>query len=208
MKNLFLFAFISILVVIACKKKTSTPDPDPTPTTTGATTPPPIDVNSQSQASFTFGGNNYTYVVNGTSYFSGSGTSGGTRYSYDSGIDNGDTVNYFNITKGSIATPMGGAPSDSTFKTFFPIASVPYTTNVATGNGVGVTIWINHVRWSTSLGNGNQSGSAFNIIQKKEDQQGYLYMKTYCTYSCNLYNTAGVMKPLTNGKYVGFFGNF
>lgn len=206
MKHLIVIIALVFLMIVSCKKKTSTPDPDPTPTTTGSTTGnnPTVDVNSVSQASYTLDGNPVSYSVDNT-HFSSSGSSGNTNRTYDAGIDNGDTITYINITKGTLFT-SGGSPTDSIFKLFYPIASIPYSVNAA--NGIDLTIWQNHVRWSTSLGTANQSGSSFNIVQTKDDQQGYLYIKTYITFNCKVYNGAGGMKTITNGKFVGFFGNF
>ncbi len=209
MKAIAPLILIALLAFTACKKKTSDPEPDPAPTTTtttgGSTTStiPTIDVNSTPQVSYSLDGTAVSYVTDGTNFFGGSGSSGNTNWTYDSGIDDG-TNSYFNITKGTITT-AGGSPDDATFKTLFPIASAPYSVNAA--NGVEVSIWdSNHVQWSTSLG--NQTGSTFNIVQTKDEQQNYLYVKTYITFSCKVYNAGGAMKTITNGKYVGHFGNF
>lgn len=213
MKGIFSLTLIALLAFAACKKKSSDPDPTPagTTTTTGSTTSTTgntttIDINSAPQVSYSLDGTAVAYVTDGTNYFGGSGSSGNTNWTYDSGIDNGNSKTYFNITKGTITT-AGGSPDDATFKTLFPVASAPYSVNAA--NGVEISIWdSNDVMWSTSLGSGNQSGSSFNIVQTKDEQQGYLYVKTYITFSCKVYNAAGTAKTITNGKYVGHFGNF
>lgn len=212
MKAISPLILIALLAFTACKKKTSDPEPDPAPTTTtttGGTTTgsnPTIDVNSTPQVSYSLDGTAVSYVTDGTNYFGGSGSSGNTNWTYDSGIDNGNSKTYFNITKGTITT-AGGSPDDATFKTLFPVASAPYSVNAV--SGVEVSIWdSNDVQWSTSFGTGNQSGSTFNIVQTKDEQQGYLYVKTYITFSCKVYNAGGAMKTITNGKYVGHFGNF
>jgi hypothetical protein len=206
MKSFLSLTLIALLAFTACKKKAADPVPDPVPTTTTTGSVPTVDVNSVTQASFTLDGTAVSYVTDGTHYFGGSGSSGNTNWTYDSGIDDGDTKSYFNITKGTIST-IGGSPDDSIFKAFFPIAAIPYSVNAA--NGVEVAIWdSNNVMWSTSLAPGTQTGSTFNIVQKKEENQGYLYIKTYVTFSCKVYNAAGAVKTITNGKYVGYFGNF
>lgn len=211
MKAIAPLILVALLAFTACKKKTSDPEPDPAPTTTtttgGSTTStiPTIDVNSTPQVSYSLDGTAVSYVTDGTNFFGGSGSSGNTNWTYDSGIDDG-TNSYFNITKGTITT-AGGSPDDATFKMLFPVASAPYSVNAA--NGVEVSIWdSNHVQWSTSMGTGNQTGSTFNIVQTKDEQQNYLYVKTYITFSCKVYNAGGAMKTITNGKYVGHFGNF
>lgn len=213
MKHLFSLILVAALAFTACKKKTSDPEPDNTPTTTTTTgttgttgSTPVINISSTPQVSYSLDGTAVSYVTDEVHYFGGSGSSGNTNWTYDSGIDDGDTITYFNITKGTIIT-TGGNPTDSTFRAFYPIASVPYSVNAV--NGVEVDIWdSNNVKWSTSQGSGNQSGSVFNIVQTQDVQQGDLYVKTYITFSCKVYNPAGVMKTITNGKYVGHFGNF
>lgn len=211
MKAISPLILIALLAFTACKKKSSDPEPDPAPTTTtttGGTTTgsnPTIDVNSVPQVSYSLDGTAVSYVTDGTHFFGGTGSSGNTNWTYDSGIDNGSSKTYFNITKGTITT-AGGSPDDATFKTLFPVASAPYSVNAA--NGVEISIWDNNdVQWSTSFGTGNQSGSTFNIVQTKDEQQGYLYVKTYITFSCKVYDASGAMKTITNGKYVGHFGN-
>lgn len=211
MKNIVSFAIIGLIAFAACKKKTSDPEPTPAPSTTTTTggsttgTPATIDVNSTPQVSYSLDGTAVSMVVDGNNYHSGSGSSGSINWTYDSDIDDGDTKVYFNITKGTLTT-SGGSPDDATFKTLFPVASAPYSVNAA--NGVEIAIWdSNNVMWSTSQGTGNQSGSTFNIVQTKDEQQGDLYVKTYITFSCKVYNAAGAMKTITNGKYVGYFGN-
>ncbi len=203
MKKLFLMITVAALAVTACKKSTPTPvlissnvTAQPTNTT--------VDVNSTPQTSFTLDGVSHSYVVDNTHFFSGSSTSGNgsNNKSFDADIDDGDSIVYINITKGTLHTYS----TDSVFKAYFPVGSFPYSVNAL--NGIEISVWDNHVRWSTSMGSGNQTGSTFNIVQTKDDQQGYLYIDTYITFSCKVYNSAGAMKTITNGKFVGSFGNF
>src|SRR4051812_10427759 len=111
MKSLFLITAIALLTITSCKKKSTTPDPTPAPTTTGSTTgtTPTIDINSGTQTTFMLDGTSLSYVADNTHFFSGSGSSGSVNYSYDSGIDDGDTTTFINITKGTINTG-GGSP--------------------------------------------------------------------------------------------------
>jgi hypothetical protein len=210
MKAISSLVLIALLAFTACKKKTSDPEPDPAPTTTTTTTggttgsTPTIDVNSTPQVSYSLAGTAVSYVTDEVNYIAGSGSSGSVSYTYDSNINNDGSKVYFNITKGTINTG-GGSPDDDVFKTLFPVGTAPYTVNAA--NGVEVSIWdANDVMWSTSLG--SQSGSTFNIVQTKDQPENYFYIKTYITFSCKVYNAAGAMKTITNGKYVGHFGNF
>ena len=210
MKAISSLVLIALLAFTACKKKTSDPEPTPAPTTTTTTTggttgsTPTIDVNSTPQVSYSLDGTAVSYVTDGDHYFGTSGSSGNTNWTYDSGIDNGDTKTYFNITKGTLST-AGGSPDDDVFKAFYPVSAFPYSVNAV--SGVEVSIWdANDVMWSTSLG--SQTGSTFNIAQTVDAPENYYYIKTYITFSCKVYNAAGAMKTITNGKYVGHFGNF
>lgn len=197
-------------LVFGCKKKDdTTPEAESTPTTTGA--PATVDVNSTPQATFTLDGVNKSYVMNNTTLFEGSGSSGSgsgsTSYSAD--IDDGNTISYISISKGTLnySTATSMYPTDATFKAFFPVASIPYSANAV--NGIEISIYDNGTYWTTSLGTANQTGSTFNIVQTKDnpDTNGFFYVKFKATFSCKVYDGSGNSKTITNGVFVGNFGN-
>ncbi len=211
MKNIIIIAAVLSIATFGCKKKdTSTPAADPTPTTTG-TTPVVIDINSVPQATFVLDGVSKSYVSNNNTIFggSGSGSSGNDDYVYSSDIDDGNSITYLGISKGQLHIGgVGGPPTDAVFKAFFPVGNKSYSINAV--NGIEISMFdAAGVEWSTSLGTGAQTGSTFSIDQTKDNgsQFGY-YQKIKATFSCKLYDASGNVKVLTNGLYIGDFGNF
>lgn len=209
MKYTVVLAIAFTIFAFGCKKKdNSTPQEETSSTTTTGGTAVTVDVNSTSQASFTLDGVNKSYVANNSTIFEGSGASsaGTGASSYDADIDDGNSIAYITITKGTLSY-SGSNPTDANFKAFFPVASIPYSSNAV--NGVSITIYDNGTYWSTSQGTANQTGSTFNIVQVKDnpDLSGTYYLKFKATFSCKVYDGSGNSKTITNGVFVGNFGN-
>lgn len=211
MKYIILLSFILTAFIFGCKKKDTTTAPeDPQSSTTGGTViTASITAASVPQATFALDGVSKSYISNGSTFFGGSGTSGGGSGAtiYSSGIDDGNSTTYININKGTL-TYTTSLPSDNQFRAFYPISSVPFSVNAA--NGVEVSVFINGTEWSTSMGTANQTGSTFNIVQAVDnpDITGTLYVKVKATFSCKVYDGLGNSKTITNGLYIGDFGNF
>lgn len=220
MKAITPLILIALLAFTACKKKTSDPEPDPAPTTTtttGGTTTgstPSIDINSAPQVSYTMDGTTFSYLGDGVSYIGSFGNGGNAQtngkiyVSFIGRIPDGKYM--ITITKGELVPAFGNTVSDSEFKAFFPLTSIPYSPDAT--NGINIEIKdANDVLWTSYYGT-DQTGSTFNIVQTRDEQQNnpytpnYPYTKTYITFSCKVYNASGAMKTITNGKYVGHFG--
>ena len=158
------------------------------------------------------------YVISGTGYMAGSGKgeiNNTANLSADISPEPNTTLlnsTTFEVTKGLIANYS--SVSNGQFHSFFgpgnyPYATGPNTNPVTMGNGISI-IWKdkNGELWSTSYGSRDQMGSTF-LIQSTIDEPdpvGTLYVKVKATFSCKLYNSAGQMKLLTNGEFVGLFG--
>lgn len=209
MKNIIIVAAVLITLIFGCKKKESTPEPDPAPSTTGSSTTGGITINSVPQATFVLDGVSKSYITNNTTIYSGSsnGSSGGDNFVYGSGLDDGNSITYISIDKGTLVTGGTGNPTDAVFKAFFSTGSKSYSPNAVNGIEIAMSD-ANGVSWSTSLG--SQAGSTFNIDQNQDspDAIGNYYLKVKATFSCKLYDASGNVKVLTNGVYVGEFGNF
>lgn len=83
-----------------------------------------------------------------------------------------------------------------------------YSYSVAAQNGVEIN-WkdTNGTHWSTSKGNGDQSGSFFKITSAKEesDLRGLRNIKVKSTFNCKLYDDNGNMLTLTSGEMFNSF---
>ncbi len=218
MKNVLLLSVVIAICIFGCKKKESTPDAPATTTsgtTTGGTTTGGgstiIDVNSTPQTTFAINGSPVTYIADEVVNTSGSGvgSSGGDNFNYSSGISNmSGTIEYIGFTKGTLNTAGTGNPTDAVFKAFFALGSKPYSLNYVSGIEASMTDAAG-VTWTTSKGTGNQTGSTFTIDQilDSPDLSGIYYAKVKISFSCKLYDGSGNVKTITNGVYVGYFGN-
>ncbi len=210
MKHTLILAFALTTLVFGCKKKdNTTPAADPAPTTTGGTTTGAITISSVPQATFVLDGVSKSYVSNNNTIFSGSsnGSSGGDNFVYGSGLDDGNAITFISIDKGTLVTGGSGYPTNAVFKAFFSTGSKSYSASAA--NGIEISMYdASGVSWSTSLG--SQTGSTFTIDQNQDDPDllGNYYLKVKASFSCKLYDASGNVKVLTNGVYVGDFGNF
>ncbi|MBI3519687.1 MAG: hypothetical protein HY062_10065 [Bacteroidetes bacterium] len=210
MRKIILASLVLSTFVFGCKKKSNSTTPEETQSTTTGGTPsgPSITSSTTPQATFNLDGVSKSYISNNNTIFGGSGSSGtGTgSTSYSSDIDDGNSVTYINISKGTL-TYTASAPTDIQYEAFYPISSIPYSVNAA--NGVEISIFINGVEWSTSKGTANQSGSTFNITEKVgyTDLTSTFYVKVKATFSCKVYDGSGASKTITNGVYIGDFGN-
>lgn len=210
------FAFISLLTVasliaISCKKSSTTSSSSSTSTsTTGSNNS--VNINSTPQVSYNLSGTSHSYISNGSTIQGNNGTSKslGTNGSastviYSSDIDDGNSVTYLNINKGKLTFTNGSSPDSTTFKNYFAVGSVPYSVNAL--NGIEITMYDGTTTWSTSTG--AQTNSTFSFTAVKEQWQlGSQYMKVIANFSCTLYDPSGANpKTITNGVYVGYFGN-
>jgi hypothetical protein len=98
------------------------------------------------------------------------------------------------------------------FKAFFPVGNVSYApASFSTGDGVKV-YWTDAAgeSWETRDGPVDQTGSTFKIVSVQDytDAGQNFYVIATVQFSCKLYNSAGAMKPLTNGEAVVPFGMF
>jgi hypothetical protein len=226
MTNKIILIVLSIgLVFTACKKKnTSTPattsSSTSTSSTTGGSNPSVIDINSNDLISYTMGGTNYFFeetttndIQSGVGSSKDINTSGGTsKASFDSYLYNTTTSKtYGSIEKGTLFYNFTTMLLDSTsYSNFFkPLAYAYSPAGAIILNGCVITIYdANNVAWSTNKGTGLQSGSAISIIQNRFYYYGGdEFMKVYMTFNCIVYDGNGNSKVITNGKYVGSFGN-
>jgi hypothetical protein len=126
------------------------------------------------------------YFINGTL------PAGKTEF----GIDRGMMHNYQSATQAQ-------------FKAFFPVGSLPYSSNTWTTDGV-IVYWTgpNGEDWSTRNGPVDQTSSTFKILSVQDfvDLKGDYYVKVKVEFSCKLFNGSGASKQLTNGEAVIVFG--
>lgn len=171
-----------------------------------------LSVNSALQYSFELDGqvqsgdiDANTEAVVGSSTASGSPS--GTVYE-SSFFDNGTPKDIIVISKGVMAS---SSPTDSEFSTFFDEGSYSYA-NVNNGGESGVQVRIQTSNGTTySSYNGDQTGSTFKIVEAKDDYFGAaLYVKTYITFSCEVYNVNNPSdsKTITNGVFINHFYKF
>jgi hypothetical protein len=100
--------------------------------------------------------------------------------------------------------------TDSAFKAFFNPGTYPFASSFGAS---GITIsWSDHsgVDWESNNTPGTQTGSNFTIT-KVENTSGTLSNGTYyvtvtATFNCILYDGNGNSKTVTNGTFVGIFG--
>ncbi len=204
--KLLFIALILLMVVGGCKKRTTTPIP-------AANSSVATSTNSVNSFTGNIDGVAYTYKegvndVEGSSISNKSLNAGSTS----SGIF-GTTLDYSTTDDGIMSINKGtiyftdSSPDNAAFKSFFSTGTYLYSLHGA--NGVEVN-WTdaNGVDWSTSYGTGDQTGSTFSIqtSQVAATINDY-YIKVTLKFSCKLYNTSGQSKTLTNGVYVGEFGN-
>jgi hypothetical protein len=216
MKHLILTGLILSAFIFGCKKKETTTSPDPAaPSTTGGGTTTGgsvIDINSVPQATFVLDGVSKSYVSDDTNIYggSGSGSNNNDDYVYSSDIGDGNSITYIAVSKGKLQIGgLGGPPSDAVFKAFFPTGSKPYSVGAANGIEISITDALG-TEWNSSFGTANQTGSTFNILETVDnpDLLGNFYLKVKATFSCKVYDGAGNSKTITNGLYIGDFGNF
>jgi hypothetical protein len=114
----------------------------------------------------------------------------------------------FGITKGVYLDYTD--VTDSSFKAFFSPGVYPFA---ASFGASGITIgWTDKagVDWESNNAPGTQTGSNFTIT-KVENTTGASYNGTYyitvtATFNCTLYDGNGNSRTVTNGTFVGIFG--
>ena len=207
MKKTTILLTIGIIALLAgCKKKD---DNNATPSNSN---PPSnvITINSTPQFTGTINGTGYS-LVEGNTYSSGVSSNkqigSPSKASYASLIGNDNTNQpYLTINKGMMSF-NGSMPDTASFDAFFPGGSYTYSINHVSGIEID---WIdpNGNQYSTSMGTGNQSSSAFTVTAKHVSMvSGYYQVKILATFNCTLYNSSGGSIILTNGTYVGSFEN-
>lgn len=122
-----------------------------------------------------------------------------------SSIPKGQTT--FKVTKGTFHGYDYNITNDS-FKSFFTVGSYTVIKSFADGDGITME-WLDATgaKWNT---NGDQTGSTFNIVSVTDapNINGIFYLKTKMQFKCKLYNeSTGVMKQVTSGEMISFFGH-
>lgn len=214
-KHLLCIVAIGLLLAAACKKKD--PDPNPNTTTTSGTTTSTtststtggFNMNTLCMFSATIGGTPVSYTEDGTNLEIMLGSSGSvnppnpTYKSYDCSLYNNSTSqNIFSIEKGTLVFSGSPTADSATFSPFFPLGSYAYSVGAA--NGIEISYWdASGTQWSTGLGAGTQTGSTFNVIDKKSAMVlGYFDVKIKATFNCTLYDGSGNTKTVTGGTMI------
>jgi len=210
-KAICLFAFVAVLASISCKKDNPTPGSSNTNNNNNNNNNNTVTVNSTPQFTGTIGGTAYSYVT-GTVYSGGTSSSkslGGnpntaTYQTYMNNTSSGQP--FLGITKGTLTLTQGNFADTASLDAFF----APGTYSYSASNGI-VIQWLDASGnvYSTAQGSGVQTGSVFKITAKRA--QGLVYgtyqVATMATFNCTLYSISGTAVVLTNGVYVGVFGN-
>jgi hypothetical protein len=197
-----------LTIVVSCKKKeTATPAVTTTPVTTN---PAPVVDEYSLKVSYTIDGvsSSYTKDIEGASSTGGSINAGATSYgNYSTSLNDGNGLVYLYVNKGMLSWTGSRFATDENFKAFFALGTYPYSKDAKSGVEIGIPI--NGVKWSTSLGTADQTGSTFSItgVKDAESINGY-YIDVKISFSCKLYDGNGGVKTVTNGSCVGEFGNF
>jgi len=116
-----------------------------------------------------------------------------------------DSVRLIKITKGRLTDIW----NEAAFLQYFTPGKRNYSIDAR--NGIEITIWDvedNFKKWSTSLGNGNQQGSSFEIVEMQKlenDLKGRIIIKLIAEFDCMMYDYEGNSEKLTDGKFIGFF---
>ncbi len=112
------------------------------------------------------------------------------------------------INKGIHTFPTGDL-TDADFLAYFASGHYSYA---PLNSDDGIVIQVGKTTGEIYKSNlGSQTGATFEIIESEEDLTvGYNYVKTYCTFSCKLYNVDNPTDyiTITNGKLVSHYGNF
>jgi hypothetical protein len=215
-KVIYLAAILLVVASISCKKDNAAATTTTTTNNTNNTNNNnnnTVTANSTPQVTVTINDTNYS-MVTGTVYSGGSSSSGGHGgpTSYGSDIAN-TSLNQPNIgiSKGSLVFSSLYADT-GTFDAFFNTGTYTYSSNFNTTNGIQIE-WCNSKGdiYTTSQGSGNQTGSTFTITAKHAlgySINGSYYVRVMAKFNCTLYSTSGASIQLTNGVYVGDFGDF
>lgn len=156
----------------------------------------------------TIDGSHYREDVDGTIFENGFAVNGTTDDVYLSSsiqpiVPGQAGTSKLTITKGILHSYT--SVTNLTFKSFFPLTSIPYGSNPS--DGVEIT-WLDEAGnlWSTSKAPGTQTGSNF-IITAVSDEPGlpHYSVRVSASYTCTLYDDAGNSVALTSGSFVGIF---
>jgi hypothetical protein len=198
---------LASLVGISCKQKSTASTPS-THGTTGVSAPVVTTITLTPQVNYNLSGTSYTYTSNGTTIMDSSGsvaTSPGSKIYRASIYNTKNQMVCLKISRGTLWF-TGSSPDTTIFKNYFSVETLPYSNNATNGVEVSMTDTTGSA-WSTSKG--LQTGSTFSITAVKEQWSvGMQYVKFVANFSCKLYDINGQnQKTLTNGVFVGFFGN-
>ncbi len=212
MKNIFLSLLI-ISFLFSCKKDNEDETTTPAPVTPVSTA---VTIESSYRITAKIDGVNYSKITGDGTYRGSSGSSrsmqplpDSSSARYNSSITNaGFSTTYFWVQKGTIVF-QGFEPSSAVFKSFFTPHTYPYDFDATHGisiewnDGTGMI-------WSTDKGTGDQTGSNFEITDRKDflDLTGEYYVKIKAQFNCIVYDDFGQSKTFTDGIYIGAFGNF
>jgi len=204
----------NLLLVISffssCKKNDAT---NPTPVTPVSTA---ITIESSERITANIDGVSYSKITGDGTYRGSSGSSKSMRSLPDSSsarysssiTDAGFNTTYFWVQKGTIVF-QNYEPTNAIYKSFF----TPGVYNYDFDANHGINIEWNDdagTSWNTDKGTGIQTGSHFEITDMKDflDLTGEYYVKIKASFNCIVYNDLGQSKTITNGIYIGSFGNF
>jgi hypothetical protein len=212
MKNrIFISIIIScgLLTAVSCKKKK---EDEPVPVAPAAPASTALSINSDYQAKYTLNGTNVSDVNGGSDFNMYNVVEASTNpigygpstFAYGSFIGKMTNDVGIDVLKGTITLPNGGSPpSDSEFMALFPTGAAAYSAGAA--NGVIVSYWDGSVYWRSDLGTADQSGSTFNIVDRKAVTASDYSVKVYATFNCKVYDGNGNSKTITNGTFIGVF---
>jgi len=215
--NILLLSTLMVFAISSCKKKKD--DPAPTPVNNTPTTPAAPSISSAPLVQFEINSTAYSYAESSNiENTMGTGGSTGTISTKDfsSGFDQISPAKaIIDFEKGTITYSGGGDVDTTVFKNYFAPGSYsfsPVTTPTLSTpiSGIVIQWWdSSNVMWSTEIGTGDQTGSNFTIVASKQEWPfSDQLMKVYATFNCKLYDGNGNTKTLTNGKFVGYYGNF
>jgi len=210
-KHLLYFAILLQIAFASCNKSS---DPSPSSSATSTTTTSGTSTNPTSSATYYlvfYDGTNavkFEESINGI-YNGADSYSGNNNYDYFGGIFT-TLVNYSPIFQ-------AGIHYGNKYGISGPTAGLQYYNSFTTGSNTfghaatttpGFIINYkdsNNVQWLTDQSTGNQTGSAINITSISAYSNLSITYNVQGTFNCNVYDTNGNKKTLTNGKFLTMF---
>lgn len=110
------------------------------------------------------------------------------------------------LEKGTLNT-IEPYPSNTVFDDYFGLGG--QLLDPALLNGCVITVFLDGVEWSTSMGTADQSGAYVDIIGSSSGSEGTAHIRELkLNISCKLYNSIGEVKTLTNGELICKMKNY